>query len=71
MDPGSSVNIDGSFLQPNPYTVQMEARASFTNEEWGDEIGGSKKPIAITKNLGSMMMKDCYKNPSGKVGQII
>ena len=67
MDPGSRVGITGDFLQPNPWTLSMQSLAADGGDTWGEDIGGSKKPVAITANLGSLMMANCYKNPSGKL----
>ena len=44
----------------------MQSLAADGGDTWGEDIGGSKKPVAITANLGSLMMANCYKNPSGK-----
>ena len=50
---------------PTP-SLSMQSLAADGGDTWGEDIGGSKKPVAITANLGSLMMANCYKNPSGK-----
>ena len=44
MDPGSSIGVDGEFLQPAPWTMSQKAREN-DEADWGDDIGGSNEPM--------------------------
>ena len=63
MDPGSAVGVDGSYLQPAPWTMSSRAAAK-SKDTWGADIGDSKKPMFEKTTLGKMMINDCYRSGS-------
>lgn len=48
MDPGSSIGINGEFLQPAAYNLKAEAQKAVM--DWGESMGGSTLPRLSKKS---------------------